>query len=200
MLLDSGCVVCGTYPGPVCIACADQLVAPATPDPIDGVDRCRVRYRLDDRARALIVALKYRRQRRLARWLAENSVQLVPRAADAITWVPATPDRRRRRGFDQAQELARELSSMSGVPLLATLGRSAGDARQTGQSRTGRLRGPSLMATMSPPPFVVLVDDVMTTGASLRSGATALRAAGSTRLVAVAIAATPGQETLFPHP
>ena len=198
MLLDSGCVVCGQTAGPVCVACRDGL-RPAGQLVVPGLDRCRVGFSLDDYSRPIIAAFKYRRQRRIARWLAIELSHLVPRGADLITWVPATPERRQMRGFDQAQELARALSNLTEVPTARLLRRDRHDHRQTGRSRDERLAGPALRSIRPGPAFIVIVDDVVTTGSSLRAAATAIRSGTNQavdhvrtqRIVGVAMAATP---------
>jgi predicted amidophosphoribosyltransferase len=194
MLLDPGCVVCHRTPGPVCSSCADALTAPSNNGSIAAADMvavCRASVVLDDRARSIVSAFKYRRQRRLASWIADRVAPLVPSGADAITWVPATPDRKRRRGYDQSRELAVCLARRTGVPARRLLRRSPGDQRQTGLGRAQRLQGPTLNPIAAAPPVVVLVDDVVTTGASLRSAAAALNRAGAARIVGVVFAATP---------
>jgi competence protein ComFC len=196
--LDSGCVVCHKTAGPVCATCKAAL-RPAGQLTVPGLDRCRGGFALDDHSRPIIAAFKYRRQRRIARWLANEFADLVPQSADVITWVPATPERRRTRGFDQAQELARALSRLTSVPAVELLGRHSDDQRQTGRSRAERLVGPALCSVRPAPQFVVLIDDVVTTGSSMRSAAAAIRrgprSAGEVaepqRIVGVAIAATP---------
>ncbi len=190
MLFDAGCVVCGGPRGPVCARCCDAL-QPAPAQQITELDSCRAGFVLDDRSLPIIAALKYRRQRRVAAWLADAVVELVPRAGDVITWIPATPARRRSRGFDQAGEIARALSKATGVPRAPLLVRHRHDDRQTGRTRLEREAGPELRVGCLVPPFVVLVDDVMTTGSSMRVAASALRVAGANRVVGVAVAATP---------
>jgi len=190
VLFDSGCVVCAAPRGPVCSRC-ERLLVPAPPIVVAGLDRCSAAFALDERSRAIIAALKYRRQRRLARWLAQRTEPLVPRAADVITWLPATPERKRSRGFDQARELASALSARSGVPLVQLLERHSDDGRQTGKSRADRLAGPRLRARVRSAPFVVVIDDVVTTGSSFRAAAQVLRANGANELVGLAAVATP---------
>jgi predicted amidophosphoribosyltransferase len=116
-----------------------------------------------------------------------------PPVADvALVAVPPHPTRRRTRGFDPAELLARALASRTGLPLARALRRSAAGQRQLGASRDerraqGRLgfeaRGPA-------PRTAILVDDVHTTGATLGACAQALKAAGARRVVALTWART----------
>lgn len=190
MFFDGGCAACGDRPGPVCESCTAALrtIGPVVVDCLDG---CHGAFLLDDTSRPLIAALKYRNRRQLAAWFADAMAPAVPRGADVITWIPATPEKRRLRGYDQSRELARALSARTGVPAIGLLRRHRADSRQTGQARHARMRGPSLNPRRRSPPFVVLVDDVVTTGSSLRVGAEVLRAYGGLRIVGVVAAATP---------
>ena len=190
MLLEAGCVACASPSGPVCARC-NAALRPAQPLTVPDLDACRAGFVFDEHVRPVIAAFKYRRQRRIASWCAASVADLVPRAADAITWIPATPARRRSRGFDQAAEIARCLSRSTGVPSTGLLDRARADDRQTGRTRDERQQGPDLVAKRGVPSFVVLIDDVVTTGSSMRVAARALRLAGADRVVGVAIAATP---------
>src|SRR5207244_3893793 len=95
--------------------------------------------------------------------------------------------RRRARGFDQAELLARALARETGRPLLACLERHGPDRSQLGRRRAVRLEPDriAVRATGEPPAAPVLVDDVHTTGATLDACARALRAAGARRVVAI---------------
>lgn len=190
MLFDVGCHGCGRAAGPLCSRCESQLRT-AGPVRLDTLEACRAAFWLDDISRSLIAAFKYHRQRRLARTLAAAMKPLLPLAADAITWVPTTGDRRRRRGYDQSRELAVRLGRATGVPVRALIERRQGDDRQTARSRADRLGGPDLVTSRASPPFVILVDDVMTTGSSLRVAARHLRDSGAVRIVGIVAAATP---------
>ena len=104
-------------------------------------------------------------------------------AVDALIPVPTTTLRRRQRGFDQGELLARVIARPSAVPVAAALVQIAGDA-QRGRSRSERLaavgRFSVVAASLGNARRVILVDDVATTGASLTDCAAALRAAGVT--------------------
>ncbi|BDU14920.1 ComF family protein [Lysobacter auxotrophicus] len=105
----------------------------------------------------------------------------------ALVPIPLHRDRLRRRGYDQALELARPLARRLGVPLRDDLLRrvraTAAQSRLDAGARRRNLRGAFEVCAGPPlPAHVALVDDVMTTGATARSAATALLRAGVARV------------------
>jgi ComF family protein len=109
-----------------------------------------------------------------------------------LVHVPTATSRVRARGYDQARLLARELSRRTGLPHQTLLAR-AGQVRQVGAGRTARLQ--QLRQAFRPVRpaaiigrHVVLVDDVLTTGATLEMAAQALRRAGAAQVSAVVFA------------
>jgi ComF family protein len=142
--------------------------------------------------RDLVTGLKYRNQRRAARVLADLLVQRLGQVdIDVVTWAPTGSDRRATRGFDQAELVARAVARRLRVPCRRLLFRVHG-ASQTGRSRAERLSGPVFVARPTRRPRrVLVVDDVVTTGATLRAAARALSIAGADRVVLAAVGATP---------
>ncbi len=114
---------------------------------------------------------------------------------DGVLPMPLAPQRLRERGFNQALELARRLSpSKTDATLLL---RTRETAAQSGLTRTERLR--NLRGVFAVEPLrtgelrgrrVVLVDDVMTSGASVFAAAEVLRAAGAAHITAIVLART----------
>ncbi len=160
----------------------------------------------DGVVRDAVVSLKYRNRRAVAAELADLLVRRLGLAGpgrapfDLVTWAPTSRRRATERGFDQAELLARAVASRLGVPCRRLLYREHGQA-QTGRRRADRLTGPSFRARSAPsgrtaPPArrwrVLVVDDVVTTGATLTAAGGALRAAGIADVRLVAVAATPG--------
>lgn len=105
----------------------------------------------------------------------------------ALVPVPLHRDRLRRRGYDQALELARPLARALALPLRDDLLRrtraTAPQSRLASPQRRRNLRGAFVVSTSGALPMhVALVDDVMTTGATVEAAATALRRAGVVRV------------------
>lgn len=153
--------------------------------------------RYDAEAREAIRALKYRGRSRLARPLANSLVPFVqtlidsdPSALWVVTWAPTSDRRRRERGYDQAELLARHLAASTGLVHRRLL-RRVSTAHQTGSRRAARLVGPEFVGKPAVSNHVIVVDDVTTTGSTLRAAARALAEAGALRVVCLAVARTP---------
>jgi ComF family protein len=115
---------------------------------------------------------------------------------DALLPLPLARARLRRRGYDQALELARPLARALDIPLLdRVLLRRRDTAPQStldAVARRRNLRGAFVVpAGAGLPAQVALVDDVMTTGATLHAAARALRRAGVARVDAWVCARAP---------
>lgn len=157
-------------------------------------------------ARALVRALKYRGAASLAGPMAaqiaanapaglwEPAAVLVP---PTLVPVPLHPARLRSRGYNQAERLAAALARRTGLAVLECLRRTGAATRQVGHGREQRLAGLGAAVELRPeapiPPHALIVDDVVTTGATLAACAAALRKAGTGSIAAVAFAKTPGR-------
>jgi predicted amidophosphoribosyltransferase len=141
-------------------------------------------------ARELVAGLKFRRLLPVADLMAERIEWLAPAHMLSGTVVPVPPARARlrRRGFDPAGELAAALAARLELPLSHCLERR-GSGRQVGRRRAERVgHPPQIGAKGAPPRSALIVDDVLTTGATLTACAHALRAGGASRVVAVTFA------------
>ncbi len=111
---------------------------------------------------------------------------------DAIVAVPLHSRRLRRRGFNQATLLAAPLARSLQIPLLPLLRRPEAGRAQVGlpgaERRANLLGAFAVRPSASIPASVLLVDDVVTTGATLQHCAVALRAGGIERVVGLAVA------------
>jgi predicted amidophosphoribosyltransferase len=145
-------------------------------------------------ARDLVKALKFRGALPLGALMAGQMAANAPALPEGAPVVPVPPSRPRlrERGFDPAALLARGFAERSGRVLEPLLRRRDRAPRQVGAGRAerrveGRLR---IEATAPAPRSVVLLDDVHTTGATLRACASALRGAGAQEVHVVTYART----------
>ena len=204
-IVDPMCDSCGLPfdyaigPGAVCGACA--RAAPA-------FDRARAAMRYGDVARRLVAGFKYADRLHLApalaQWLARAAAPLLdgagsPDVLPDVLIVP-TPLHRRRlvaRRFNQSAMLAQGLARLSGVPVaLDALERRRATPPQAAARSAARRRRNVAGAFRVPPHRraivegrrILLVDDVLTTGATVEACARALRAAGAARVDAATLA------------
>jgi predicted amidophosphoribosyltransferase len=184
--------VCGAVGAAPCPLCSADLRPPPSLPPPPNVDSCRALFAYEGAGRELVARLKYRNARSSLPFLAEGLADLVTRSewtVDVVTWAPTTAARRRQRGFDQAELLARALARRLRVPCRRLLRRPPGGP-QTGQPLGVRRTGPVFHAARPSPPRVLLVDDVVTSGATVAAAARSLRAAGAGQIHVVAAART----------
>ncbi len=148
-----------------------------------GVDRTVAPWSYEGPARELVLRLKLRGRRDAAASLADGMARAARRAGlggAALAWVPGRPRVSRRRGFDHAELLARELATRLGIParpLLVRLSDPADQTLLTAAERRANLEG--VFAARPSPSRVVIIDDLVTTGATLTACARALRTSGA---------------------
>lgn len=143
----------------------------------------------------IVQALKYRDGRRLVAPLADHLARRWAEVAPAapglvVTWVPTSGRRRRARGFDQSELLARAVARRLGAAAEPLLRRRPGPA-QTGLDRAGREAAAGYRALAPTGAPVLLLDDVCTTGATLRAASAALAAAAVPPVGHLVVARTP---------
>lgn len=151
----------------------------------------------------LISRYKYSHQRSLGRPLISVLVSEVrihlslssTLRPDILIPSPMHPAKQRKRGFNQAEDIAELLSLSLDVPWSVTLvTRLHAGTAQSGlnrQQRLANLRG-AFVVTGRPPPRIAIIDDVVTTGATARVLAQALKTAGAKEVEVWALARTPG--------
>jgi len=177
-------------PGSLCVAC--QARRPA-------FDHARAACLYDEHARDLILQLKHADRTDLAglfaRWLARAAADILPEL-DLIVPVPLHPLRLLHRRYNQAAEIARPLARMSRLAYRPeVLIRRRATRSQAGKSGDARRR--NVAGVFASPPRhktalkdarILLVDDVLTTGATVEGCARALKAAGAARVDVAVIA------------
>jgi ComF family protein len=137
--------------------------------------------------RDLVLALKFRARPEAAGLLAGGLAEALRRArlpGDLVVPVPLSARRRRQRGYDQARRLARPVAQALGLPYAErALRRTRHTAPQSGLPPAARRVGPRGAFAVRPGAVagrcVILIDDVLTSGATARAAALALRRAGA---------------------
>ena len=175
-------------------------------------DRLLARWAFDGAAREVIHGFKFKRLPYLGADLADElaatfSVELDD--VDVVTAVPLHPLRKLSRGFDQAEAIARPLAARLGKPyarMLRRTRRTRAQVRQKRAERLGNLDGAFRLRTwlgLAPPVeglHVLLVDDVVTTGATLEATSRPLALAGAHEITALAAAYTPDEHPASARP
>ena len=141
-------------------------------------------------ARDALMTFKLGGERRAARAMAARMMEAFALRADLVTFVPATARSVRARGFNPAEELARAVARLTEAPCRPLLRKARETADQSGLDRAGRVRNVAgafePLRTPGKPGTIVLVDDVMTTGATARACARALSAMGQIAILTFA--------------
>lgn len=182
-------------PGPaLCPACLRRAEPPPSTR-MRQLGPVHALFAYDGHGARIVQALKFRDGRRLVAPLADQLARRWAEVAPAapglvVTWVPTSARRRRARGFDQSELLARALARRLGATARPLLRRRPGPA-QTGLDRAAREAAAGYRATTRPGGPVLLLDDVCTTGSTLRAASAALAAIGSAPVGHLVLARTP---------
>jgi ComF family protein len=189
-----GCACCG-LPFPVALdgenLCATCLAKPPA------FDTARAILAYDDHSRGVILALKHADRLELVpgftRWLSRTGRAALENS-DVVVPVPLHPFRLWRRRYNQAAELARQLAWEWNLPYATALARSRSTPSQ-GAMASAKARRRNVMGAFKvpDPPLVagkrvLLLDDVLTTGATAEACARALKRAGAARVNVLALA------------
>ena len=146
---------------------------------------------------ALVQALKYGGQLALAGWFAQELLKRLgqPSGVDLIVPLPLHPARMAERGFNQAAEIAKALARASGIAMDAHIAkRLRNTAAQTGlpwREREANMRQAFGCERELSGLSIAVIDDVMTTGATLNEFARTLKQSGAARVENWVVARTP---------
>lgn len=208
------CLLCGAQTGrePLCPGCIAELPALAEscprcalPSPAAAVcgsclnrpphfDATLALWRYEFPCDRLVQALKYRAQLALAGFFARSLVSLPLPEVDVVLPMPLHPKRLAGRGFNQALEIARGLARNLGRPIeprgVLRVKDTPPQAELPYEERAKNVRGAFLCKLDLSGASVAVLDDVMTTGATLNELARTLKRAGATRVENFVIART----------
>lgn len=198
--LPAGCSRCGRplriEPLPAGYCCGRCRLSPPA------VDQLWALYQYASPLAEVIRAVKFHRRvdlvEPLGRLVAEP-LRSELAGYDALVPVPLHWLRRLRRGYDQADGLARAMSAPLGLPVVKALVRRRATRAQSSLARDERLRNLEGSFRARPAGFstgaaLLLVDDVVTSGATLEAAARTLLGAGAGKVAAVVVARTPEPE------
>ena len=195
-VLPRSCLACGARSAPLCASCRAVCPAAVAVRPPEFIAAWAAPFAYVGAVRELVARAKYRNEHHALGWLAacaaeHRRIVSDDDLPDLVVWIPTTAARRRSRGFDHARILARGIAREFALPVADSLAR-LDDSPQTGRVRAQRWHGPRFaVAAGQAARSVLLVDDVATTGATLASAASVLRAAGVQRIEALTVARTP---------
>jgi ComF family protein len=191
------CIACAGDAGraaPLCRECRSELAR--TAGTVSAPTGCWAAFPYDGPAGAMIRSLKFGGRIPIAGVMAAQIAAHVPPdlLRGTLVPVPVHAAHRRRRGLAHAELLANALGDRSGMAVADCLERIGDPRSQVGRGRGERMAGPAgaiaLRTGASAPAVAVLVDDVVTTGATIAACAQALRAAGSRSIGSIAYART----------
>jgi ComF family protein len=194
-VLCEACLACFPWITEMCARCGRPVPRSVSrcadcraPEPAFSVARAPAAYR--GVARDVLMSFKLGGERRAARWMAVTMARCAETMrADVLTFVPSSRASMAERGFNTAHELARALSKAVRLPNVRLLSKIRETADQASLDRAGRRTNlAGAFASAPAPSRVILVDDVMTTGATADACARALRAAGALDVLVVTFA------------
>ena len=206
--LPANCVGCGAEGPPICARCVPALDARLTspggtaiglpgdvPEPLLQLEWCAPFHGV---VRDALHAIKYQGEQRLAEPLGRAVARrwaAVGVGADMVMHVPVHRDRERQRGYDQAGLIGRHAAEHLRLPFVPVLTRARATIAQFDLDRRDRARNVRDAFVVDPRAgaivrgrWVLLIDDVVTTGATLGACATALETAGALGVSAITVA------------
>ncbi len=198
LLFPRRCPFCGAVVGKklMCTACRDRLEREAPePTELSGV-RCAAPLYYENAVRRAILRFKFNRKMGalpcFGRLMAQCAAQEFSGQFDTVTWVPVSKERLRQRGYDQSQLLARSMCRYWQVEPDALLHKAVDTPPQSGlktaEERRANVLGVYEAAGTACGKRILLVDDILTTGSTLRECVRVLNEAGAGDVMVLTLA------------
>lgn len=202
LLYPPKCVICGKLleePGPVCGRCLDHLpeydgAAPHVPHTDGGA----VSFYYEGALRESFLRFKFGGCRHYgevyAQWMAHTIEDKLAGRFDCVSWAPVSAARRRLRGYDQAELLCRAAAEWLGLPAVRTLEKKRNAPAQSslGDAAMRRANVSGAYVPYRPEAYagrrILLIDDIVTTGATLSECSRVLRSSGAAGVCYAALA------------
>lgn len=203
LFLPARCLCCGRAVRPERLFCPGCV--PALPKeplsrefPLSGGGSLAVAacFPYEKGFRRTLHRLKFQEERALARplgTLMAEAASSLGEDFDGVTWVPMSPQKLRRRGYNQSELLAKAVAKELGLPawdLLEQVRETDTQHSLTRAQRADNVRGAYRAKSAALGKRLLLVDDIVTTGATLRACAQGLYGAGAQKVCAVCAANT----------
>lgn len=166
------CVCCGKFGFDLCLTCGQNLILANT------VENCSAAFFYHPPIDTLIYKWKYENCRTVVKSIAKLMVRAIsPPVTDYLTFIPAASERLRERGFNQAQDLATELSKIWHIPTINLLEKTNNNKHQASLTKQDRQKAANNLFQLNTNSVqnkfsnksVTIVDDVYTTGATLNA-------------------------------
>lgn len=194
-LNENYCLRCGRHKvgiGDYCGECARRSVM---------FDEARSAVVYTESARSIVRRLKFGNARYLVTSMSEYMLDVLMFTDweyDCFTFVPVDDKRKKRRGYNQAELLAEALSFKTTTPCYPLLKKIKSTQNQARLGREERLTNPvgAFQAVGTVPDHIVLIDDVMTTGATASECAKTLKRAGANVVYLLTFASVPEQAVI----
>lgn len=203
LFLPARCLCCGRAVRPerlFCPGCVPALpkepLSREFPLPGGGSLAVAACFPYEKGFRRTLHRLKFQEERALARplgTLMAEAASSLGEDFDGVTWVPMSPQKLRRRGYNQSELLAKAVAKELGLPawdLLEQVRETDTQHNLTRAQRADNVRGAYRAKGATLGKRVLLVDDIVTTGATLRACAQGLYGAGAQKVCAVCAANT----------
>jgi ComF family protein len=192
ILAPQDCLGCGSEGALLCVSCQASILKPQLL-PYPSLRKVWTCTEYEGLSKQLLHYFKFARALSGAETLAQCLLRVWAPAENYVTIpIPTTSTRRRQRGYDQSELIAKQLAGRTGLEYASLLNRT-GTARQLGSGRTIRLQQLANAFTVKSHALpldqpLLLIDDVITTGATLEEAARALKRAGFKHIDALVFA------------